>query len=87
MDDREWMYISLLGPNSITDEWFEKTEAFLELAFCRLKGANRTWCPCRICANGKRQTREVMGHHLCKKGFTKDCTRWVLKLIVLETRS
>ena len=74
MDDREWMYTGRLGPSSITDEWFEKTEAFLEVAFGRLKGAMHTWCPCCICANGRRQTRDVMGHHLCKNGFTEDYT-------------
>ena len=50
----------------MTDEWIEKTDAFLELAFARVKGAHATWCPYNICANTHRQTKVVMGKHLCK---------------------
>ena len=61
MDDREWMYMGRSSQGSLTDEWIEKTDAFLELAFARVKGAHATWCPCSICANTRRQTKVVMG--------------------------
>ena len=43
MDDREWMYTGRSSQGSLTDEWIEKTNAFLELAFARVKGARGTW--------------------------------------------
>ena len=77
MDDREWMYTGRSSQGSLSDEWIEKTDAFLELAFAKVKGARATWCPCSRCANTRRQTKEVMGKHLCKFGFTADYTRWI----------
>ena len=77
MDDREWMYTGRSNQGSFTDEWIEKTDAFLELAFARVKGARATWCPYSICANTHRQTKVVMSKHLCKNGFTADYTRWI----------
>jgi len=77
MDDREWMYMGRSSQGSLTDEWIEKTNAFLELAFARVKGARGTWCPYSICANTRRQTKVVMDKHLCKNGFTADYTRWI----------
>ena len=71
MDDREWMYTGRSSQGSLTDEWIEKIDAFLELAFARVKGAHA------ICANTHRQTKVVMGKHLCKNGFTADYTRWI----------
>ena len=77
MEDHEWMYMDRSSQGSLTDEWIEKTDAFLELAFARVKGARATWCPCNICANTHRQTKVVMGKHLYKNGFTIDYTRWI----------
>ena len=31
MDDHEWMYTGRSSQGSLTDEWIEKTDAFLEL--------------------------------------------------------
>jgi hypothetical protein len=42
MDDREWMYMGRPSHGSFTVEWIEKTEAFLELAFDKAKGARTT---------------------------------------------
>ena len=77
MDDRAWMYTRRSSQGSLTDEWIEKTDAFLELAFSKVKGAPATWCPCSRCANMRRQTKVVMGKHLCKNGFMVDYTRWI----------
>jgi hypothetical protein len=77
MDDREWMYTDRSSQGSLFDEWIEKTDAFLKLAFANVKGTRATWCPCIRCANMRRQTKDVMGKHLCKFGFTADYTRWI----------
>ena len=77
MDDCEWMYTGCSSQTSLTTEWIDKTNAFLEWAFARVKGASVTWCPCSKCANTRRQTKLVMGKHLCKNGFTTDYTRWI----------
>ena len=74
MDDHESMYTGHSSQGSLTDEWIEKIDAFLELAFARVKGVHATWCPCSICANTCRQTKVVMGKHLCKTRFTADYT-------------
>jgi len=72
MDDSEWMYMGRSSQGSLIDERIEKTDAFLELAFARVKGTRGTWCPCSICANTRRQTKVVMGKHLYKNGFTSN---------------
>ena len=77
MDDREWMYMSRFSQSSWTEEWIDKTDAFLERTFARVKGASVTWCPCSKCANTRRQTKVVMGKHLCKNGFTTNYTQWI----------
>ena len=71
------MYTGRSSQGLLTDEWIEKTDAFLELAFARVKGARGTWCPYSICANTRQQTKVVMGKHFCKNGFTMDYTRWI----------
>ncbi|XP_072147947.1 uncharacterized protein [Setaria viridis] len=77
MDDREWMYTGRSSQDSLTDEWIEKTDAFLDRAFARVKGASVTWCPCSRCANMRRRTKLEMGKYLVKNGFTLDYTRWI----------
>ena len=68
MDDRAWMYTGWKCVGQLSGEWIDKTEAFLDGAFAKLKGGNTTWCPCNKCANTHRQTREVMTNHLCNYG-------------------
>jgi hypothetical protein len=74
MDDREWMYTGHPSRGSFTAEWIDKTEAFLELAFDKAKGACTTLCPYSSCANTRRQTKEAMETHLTKYGFTTNYT-------------
>ena len=76
MDDREWMYIGWSRRGDQSDEWIEKTDAFLDRAFAKARGAYTTWCPCSSCANRRRQTKEFIGKHLYKNGFMVDYTRW-----------
>jgi hypothetical protein len=76
MDDRAWMYTGWNRGGDVTADWIEKTEAFLNRAFSKLKGGKSTWCPCSRCGNMCRQTREEMTRHLFNHGFTRDYTRW-----------
>jgi hypothetical protein len=40
MDDHEWIYTGLSSQTKFFEEWIEKTDAFLELAFDKAKGAS-----------------------------------------------
>ena len=71
------MYTGRLSQRALTDEWIEKTEAFIDRAFALVPGASAIWCPCSRCANRRRQPKDVMSTHLCKNGFTADYTRWI----------
>src|SRR6185437_14896314 len=76
MDDCAWMYSCWKQGGDLTLEWIQKTEAFLDRAFSKVKGGSCTWCPCTKCGNMRRQTWEDMIQHLCNYGFTRDYTRW-----------
>ena len=72
------MYTGHASQGQVTNEWIDKTDAFLGRAFgVAAKGASKICCPCSKCANRKRQTKKVMGEHLSKNGFMADYTRWV----------
>ena len=86
MGDRDWMYTGWAHDHKYTEEWLEKTDAFLELAFARHKKLGVTWCPCDRCRNTRRQSKFVMGTHLAKNGFTPNYTRWTLHGEVDRTR-
>ena len=77
MDDREWMHTGRSSQGLLTYEWTEKTDAFLELEFAKVKGEHATWCPCSSCANMRQQTKVVIGKHLHKNRFTTDYTWWI----------
>ena len=56
MDDRVWIYTGWNRRGDVTSDWIEKTEAFLNQAFSKLKGGKNTWCPYSRCGNTHRQT-------------------------------
>ena len=72
------MYTGSASQGQVTNEWIDKTDAFLEQAFgMAAKGASKICCSYSKCANRKRQMKKVMGEHLWKNGFTVDYTWWV----------
>jgi uncharacterized protein YifN (PemK superfamily) len=71
------MYAGRPSEGMFSPEWIEKTDAFIELAFAKVKGAPTTWCPCSRCQNTRKKTKAEMGKHLWKYGFTPNYTRWV----------
>ena len=77
MDDRQWMYTGRPSQATMTNEWIQKTNDFLERAWGQAEGSNILWCPCIRCGNKKQKTKKIMGQHLCKYGFTIDYTRWI----------
>ena len=79
MDDREWMYTGRVTRASMTNEWIEKTNEFLEGAWAgaQAEGLRFMWCPCKSCGNQKWKTKKVMGEHLVNYGFTLYYTRWI----------
>ena len=61
-----------------TDEWFRKTEAFLNKAFGKASSSHLLEpCPCSKCANRRRINRVDMGKHLVKNGYMPGYTRWI----------
>jgi hypothetical protein len=59
----------------MTAEWKKKTNQFLESAFDKNR-LDRAWCPCRECCNKRQQTKETVGKHLIKYGFTPFYHTW-----------
>ena len=54
MEDREWMYTGRASQGQVTDEWIDKTDAFLERAFgVAAKGASKICYPCSNVQTGK----------------------------------
>ena len=41
MDDRAWIYTGWNRGGDVTADWIEKTEAFLNQAFSKLKGGKK----------------------------------------------
>jgi hypothetical protein len=60
------------------EAWVFKTNEFLEHAFGpAARGETLVRCPCSYCDNRKRITKDKMGRHLVKHGFTLGYTRWI----------
>ena len=71
------MYTGRRSKRDFSDDWMDKTNAFLEFAWGNASGFLLLWCPCKKCDNRRRVSKEVMGKHLLDNGFTKDYTVWV----------
>ncbi|XP_066348297.1 uncharacterized protein [Miscanthus floridulus] len=78
MDNRQWMYMGRRSQSDYTNEWMNKTNAFLNRVFGKAaKSPSLVLCPYNKCANRKRVNKDNMGKYLLKNGFTLDYTRWV----------
>jgi hypothetical protein len=76
-EDRSWMYTGRTNRGQYTEEWMDKTTAFVDWAFARDTGSNGVLCPCGRCSNKQPQTRATMIAHLCNHGFRPGYTVWV----------
>ena len=78
MDDCQWMYTGRRSQSDYTNEWMNKTNAFLNRVFGKAaKSPSLVLCPCSNCENRKRVNKDNMGKHLLKNGFMPDYTWWV----------
>ena len=70
MDDRAWIYTGWNRGGDVTADWIEKTEAFLNQAFSKLKGGKKTLGVPVVDV----ETR--IDRHIFNHGFTRDYIRW-----------
>ena len=67
MEDCEWMYTGHATQCQVTNEWIDKTNAFLNRVFGKAaKSSSLVFCPYNKCANRKRVNKDNMGKHLLK---------------------
>jgi hypothetical protein len=75
-DDRWWMYIGWKRNGAHTDEWWEKTDDFIECAFS-LVTTEKIRCPCVKCQNARCFNTVILTKHLVRNGFTTYYETWV----------
>jgi hypothetical protein len=59
-----------------TDEWWDKTNDFIERAFS-LVTTEKISCPCVKCQNMRCFNKVILTKHLVWNGFTSDYETWV----------
>ena len=76
IEDRNWMYEGWNDNGCHSQEWVQKTNAFLDHAFSLVLDSQKfgVLCPCSDCDNRVRRRRPIMSLHLCKRGFTPGYT-------------
>jgi hypothetical protein len=75
-DDCWWMYIGWKRNGAHTDEWWEKTDDFIECAFS-LVTTEKIRCPCVKCQNARCFNTVILTKHLVRNGFTIYYETWV----------
>ena len=74
-DDRGWMYAGWKKGGRHTNEWFDKTQQFVELAYGKAtQGVIR--CPCNKCKNTVSHDKREVTLNLCKNGFMPGYEVW-----------
>jgi hypothetical protein len=73
-EDRSWMYTGWDKDGKYTDEWMDKTTAFLHRAFSLSKFV---WCPCSRCQNTRcLEDKNAIAFDLCRNGFMLGYEVW-----------
>jgi hypothetical protein len=75
-DDRRWMYDGRKRNRAHTDEWWEKTNDFIERAFS-LVTTEKIRCSCVKCQNTRCFDNVLLTKHLVQNSFTPDYETWV----------
>jgi hypothetical protein len=75
-EDRCWMYDGWKKNGAHTDEWWEKTNDYIEHAFSLATTPNIR-CPCVKCQNARCADKVILTKHIIKNGFTIDYETWV----------
>ena len=65
-EDRRWVYDGWKKNGAHTDEWWEKTDDFINHAFSLVK-----------CQNARCAYKVILTNHLIKSGFATDYKTWV----------
>jgi hypothetical protein len=75
-EDHHWMYDGWKKNGAHIDEWWKKTDDFIERAFS-LVTTPKIRCPCVKCQNTRCFDTVVLMKHLVKNGFAADYETWV----------
>jgi hypothetical protein len=75
-EDHRWMYDGSKKNGAHTDEWWEKTNDFIERAFS-LVTTPKIGCLCVKCQNVRCFDKVILMKHLIKNGFAIDYEMWV----------
>jgi hypothetical protein len=75
-EDHCWMYDGWKKNGAYTNEWWEKTDDFIDRAFS-LVTTPKIRCPCMKCQNVRCVNRVILMKYLIKNGFTIDYETWV----------
>jgi hypothetical protein len=75
-EDHCWIYNGWKKNGAHTDEWWEKTDDFIECAFS-LASTPKIRCPCMKCQNARCFDEVILMKHLIKNGFATDYETWV----------
>jgi hypothetical protein len=75
-DDRRSMYDGWKRKEAQTDDWWDKTNDFIERAFS-LVTIEKIRCPCVKCQNAMCFDKVILIKHLVQNGFTSDYETWV----------
>jgi hypothetical protein len=75
-DDHRWMYDGWKRNGAHTDEWWDKTNNFIQRAFS-LATTEKIRCPCMKCQNVRCFDKVILIKHLIQNGFTTNYETWV----------
>jgi hypothetical protein len=75
-DDRRWMYDGWKRNGAHRNEWWEKTNDFIERVFS-LAATKKVKCPCVKCQNVRCFDKVILTKHLALNGFTAYYETWV----------
>jgi hypothetical protein len=75
-DDRQWMYDGWKRSGAHTDEWWDKTNNFIEHVFS-LTTTEKIRCPCMKCQNTRCFDKVILTKHLVQNDFASDYETWV----------
>jgi hypothetical protein len=75
-EDRRWMYDGWKKNGAHIDEWWKKTDDFIEHAFS-LATTPKIRCPCVKCQNARCADKVILAKHLIKSGFATYYEAWV----------
>jgi hypothetical protein len=75
-DNRQWMYDGWKRNMAHTNEWWDKTNDFIERAFS-LATTKKIRCPCVNCQNVRCFDKVILTKHLAWNGFALDYKTWV----------